>query len=197
MRKGKKFLSRFGLITALFAAGGILLLAGYLSPFPAWAGGLAGGSGLMSTITTIDRVKCEGKCVTCKEEAGGAASWETYKAPKSGCLLISTEGQNFDSILWVYKGPEGRDPQDWSDLTRVACDEDCGANNTSKVIISAQEGVNYYIAMDDQTAKGTSAKASKTFVEGVPKKTKTTTTKTETANRPVAEPGENFIRLAE
>lgn len=199
MSKGKKFLSKFGFITAFFAASGILLLVSYLSPFPAWAGGICGGGG--RCVYAPDPVPCppgQDCRLKCNQEASGVASWEVYTAPQSGCLLVSTEGQNFDSILWVYKGPEGRQAQEFSDVTRLACDEDCGANKTSKVIISAEKGVTYYIAVDDQSSgRATSATASKTFVNGVPKTKEVTTKKIETANRPVAEPGESSVRLAE
>jgi hypothetical protein len=77
--------------------------------------------------------------------AGGASSWFLYQAPRTGTMLIDTEGSTFDTVLAVYTGPG----TDFASLVSVACDNDSGSNGKwSKVMFTATAGMTYYVVVD-------------------------------------------------
>ena len=77
--------------------------------------------------------------------AGGASCWFLYQAPRTGTMLIDTEGSTFDTVLAVYTGPG----TDFASLVPVACDNDSGSNGKwSKVMFMATAGMTYYFAVD-------------------------------------------------
>lgn len=85
--------------------------------------------------------------------AGGASCWFLYQAPRTGTMLIDTEGSTFDTVLAVYTGSG----TDFAGLASVACDNNSGSNGKwSRVTFTANQATTYYIAVDGvQGATGT------------------------------------------
>jgi len=75
-------------------------------------------------------------------DSGGASIWWSWRAPMNGVATVSTEGSSFDTVLGVYTGSSV------SALTRIASDDDGGANFTSKVSFDVVANQTYQIAVD-------------------------------------------------
>lgn len=79
-------------------------------------------------------------------ESGGPGQhsvWYQWVAPATGPWTFNTQLSDFDTWLGVYSGPTV------SNLTLVAESDNVGVSNrTSSVVVSATNGVAYYIAVD-------------------------------------------------
>jgi hypothetical protein len=75
--------------------------------------------------------------------AGGKSLWWRWLAPRSGRVLLQTTGTSFDSLLAVYTGT------DLSNLVLVASNDDpIEGGALAEVIVEAQAGTEYHIAVD-------------------------------------------------
>ncbi|HEY6229441.1 MAG TPA: hypothetical protein VI282_20140, partial [Verrucomicrobiae bacterium] len=87
---------------------------------------------------------------------GGASLWWSYAPTKSGVLVLSTAGSDFDTLLGVYTVNDPLDRQ-LSDLIPLAQNDDAlgSTDGHSEVSIAVEAGRLYYIAVDGYAgAKG-------------------------------------------
>jgi len=75
-------------------------------------------------------------------DAGGASVWWSWTAPASGFMPINTFGSEFNTLLAVYTG------SDVAGLTPVADNDQAGSSDQSQVVIFAEAGTTYRIAVD-------------------------------------------------
>ena len=68
--------------------------------------------------------------------------WFTYTADRDRSVTIDTCGSNFDTLLAVYEGDT------IGSLRKLASNDDSCAGNGSRVVIDAEGGVTYRIAVD-------------------------------------------------
>ncbi len=73
---------------------------------------------------------------------GGKSVWWSWIAPAGGSATVTTTGSSFDTILAVYVGGAV------NALTEIASDDDSGGGLNSRVVFTAQAGVEYQIAVD-------------------------------------------------
>jgi hypothetical protein len=73
---------------------------------------------------------------------GGRSIWYGWTAPRSGRLVVTTGGSDFDTLLAVYQG------EAVGNLVEVASDDDWSSATTSQVACSVHAGVTYQIAVD-------------------------------------------------
>lgn len=84
--------------------------------------------------------------------AGGASVWWEWTSPFDGPVTFTTEtsdinlpeGGQLDTLIAVYQG----DGSSHASLTLVANDDDTGSNLSSLVILTAEAGTKYFIAVD-------------------------------------------------
>ena len=82
--------------------------------------------------------------------AGGRSVWFRWIAPGSGLFRFDTEDGTFDTVLAAYSGTS------LASLTPVASNDDAGALLTSRIVVQAEAGTSYFIAVDgDASASGT------------------------------------------
>lgn len=74
--------------------------------------------------------------------AGGRSVWWTWTAPSTGTFAVTTAGSPFDTLLGIYTGTAV------GSLTPVAQDDDGNGDTTSRVLLDAQAGTAYQIAVD-------------------------------------------------
>ena len=104
----------------------------------AHAASITGGSG--STVGTNVGATLEPSEPDHCGYPGGTSVWWVWSPPSSGEATIDTAGSAFDVLLGVYTGSTV------SNLTLVACDGSWGTDNS--VSFAAQNGNQYYIAVD-------------------------------------------------
>ena len=74
---------------------------------------------------------------------GGASVWFSWNVPTAGTWEISTEGSTFDTLLAVYAGDS------LESLAEIASNDDAGGGSTtSRVIVDADAGSSFRIAID-------------------------------------------------
>ncbi|HYV30126.1 MAG TPA: hypothetical protein VEO53_03290, partial [Candidatus Binatia bacterium] len=73
---------------------------------------------------------------------GGRSVWWQWTAPRSGPVIIQTEGSSFDTLLAVYTGTT------LSGLTLVASSDDIEGLLVSKLAFQAEAGKEYQIVVD-------------------------------------------------
>lgn len=97
---------------------------------------------------------------------GGASLWWTYRPEKSGVLLISTEGSDFDTLLGVYTVNDPLD-RSFSKLIPIAQNDDIadGTNGSSEVSIAVEAGRLYFIAVDGYGGETGNVRLQYTFAE--------------------------------
>lgn len=80
---------------------------------------------------------------------GGASLWWTYSPTRSGVLVISTEGSDFDTLLGVYTVNDPLD-RNLTHLVPIAQNDDSPdrTDGTSEVSVAVEAGRLYYIAVD-------------------------------------------------
>ena len=71
-----------------------------------------------------------------------ASVWYSFTPDRNGVLTIDTNGSNYDTMLGVHTGTS------LSAARTVASNDDNGERETSKVVTSVTEGVEYHIAVD-------------------------------------------------
>jgi hypothetical protein len=71
--------------------------------------------------------------------------WFRYESHRRRLLMASTWGSSFDTVLGVFRGTS------LADLTAVACNDDTGGLQHSKVIFRARPGVTYWFAIGGKT----------------------------------------------
>ena len=71
-----------------------------------------------------------------------ASIWYRWTAPNDGSLVVDTRVSGFDTLLGVYTGSAV------NALTTVATNDDAPGGTWSRVVVSAQSGVTYFIAID-------------------------------------------------
>jgi hypothetical protein len=112
---------------------------------PTAATALTVGSGTCSGNTAGDTTLATNSGVGGTPSCGinlGSDVWYTAAVPTSGNLVIETfdVGSNFDSVLTVYT------KDDTDTYTEVACDDEGGVSNLSKVVLSGQTaGTTLYV----------------------------------------------------
>jgi subtilisin family serine protease len=74
---------------------------------------------------------------------GGSSLWWRWTAPQDGLVRIDTSGSLIDTVLAVYQGDVLG-----SSLRLIAANDDTGAGLQSEVVIAAQAGQSYRIAVD-------------------------------------------------
>ena len=83
---------------------------------------------------------------------GGRSVWFNWTAPTNGPTRLSTAGSSLNTLLAVYTGTAV------NALTQVAANDNfTGQGNTSRVDFNAQQGTNYWIAIDGRNNSGTGA----------------------------------------
>ena len=75
-------------------------------------------------------------------EPGGASLWWRWTPQVSGTVVIDTIGSDFDTLLAVYHGT------DLNALSPIESDDQSGGDNTSLVSFFANEGIEYFVAVD-------------------------------------------------
>ena len=68
----------------------------------------------------------------------GKGVWYVFTPAGNGTLIVDTIGSSFDTGLGIYRGACGA-------LTQVGCDDDGGGGVTSKVTLTASNGISYFI----------------------------------------------------
>lgn len=77
--------------------------------------------------------------------AGGHSVWWKWIAPASGQFSLDTHGSNIDTLLAAYTGGSA------STLVNIAANDNDGySNGTSSLLLQAQSGMEYEIAIDGQ-----------------------------------------------
>ena len=76
------------------------------------------------------------------DEPGGASLWWRWTPQVSGTVVIDTIGSDFDTLLAVYHGTEV------DALSPIDSDDESGGSGTSLVSFHANDGIEYYIAVD-------------------------------------------------
>lgn len=71
-----------------------------------------------------------------------ASVWYSFTPDRDGVLTIDTDGSNYDTMIGVHTGAS------LSEARTVATNDDDGDRETSKVVASVTEGVEYHIAVD-------------------------------------------------
>ena len=75
--------------------------------------------------------------------SGGHSVWWKWTAPASGQFSLDTHGSNYDTLLAVYRGSSV------NALTNIAANDDDGfSNGNSSLVLQAQSGLEYNIAVD-------------------------------------------------
>ena len=122
-------------------------------PRPAIAGTVVSGyTGTQIFNTTSNSSQGETFCGT----AGGASRWLTLVAARKGHLIVSTEGSSYDTLLAVFTTLPNTSPTNPSNLQLLGCDNNSGANKTSKLNVPVEAGSTNYIGVDGvQGAYGT------------------------------------------
>ena len=84
---------------------------------------------------------------------GGRSVWFNWTAPTNGPVRISTAGSGFNTLLAAYTGTAV------NALTQVAANDNVAGQggNTSRVDFNAQQGTNYWIAVDGRSQGGGAA----------------------------------------
>ena len=71
-----------------------------------------------------------------------ASIWYRYTATAAGSMIIDTRTSSFDTLLGVYTGSAV------NSLTTVATNDDAPGGTWSRVTITVESGVTYYVAID-------------------------------------------------
>jgi hypothetical protein len=85
---------------------------------------------------------------------GGASLWWSYTPTKSGVLVLSTAGSDFDTLLGVYTVNDPLD-RSFSKLIPVGQNDDApdAGDGTSELSVAVEAGRLYYIAVDGYGGK--------------------------------------------
>ncbi len=75
-------------------------------------------------------------------QPGGSSLWWRWRPQVSGTAILDTTGSDFDTLLAVYHG------SDVQNLSLIEENDDFGGNSTSRLTFFANEGIDYYIAVD-------------------------------------------------
>jgi hypothetical protein len=75
-------------------------------------------------------------------QPGGTSVWYRWQAPANGPAAFKTSGSNFNTLLAVYTGSAV------TSLTPIASNDDFNGSLQSTVVVNAQAGVIYNIAVD-------------------------------------------------
>jgi hypothetical protein len=78
---------------------------------------------------------------TTVNEPGDQCVWWSWTAPRTGAILVDTEGSSFNTVLHVYTGSA------LGSLTEVAYDDDMGTGQSSKLETYVTAGTTYTIAV--------------------------------------------------
>jgi hypothetical protein len=97
---------------------------------------------------------------------GGASLWWSYTPTKSGVLVVSTEGSDFDTLLGVYTVNDPLD-RSFSKLIPVAENDDSpdATDGHSEVSVAVEAGRLYYIAVDGYGGASGNIRLEYTFAE--------------------------------
>ncbi len=75
---------------------------------------------------------------------GGASVWWEWTSSFDGPVTFSTEGSSIDTLMAIYEGTG----DSHASLSLVANDDDSGSNLTSLILLTAEAGKTYIIAID-------------------------------------------------